>query len=98
MAIQPANAYFNNVRIDTENGYRIIRSNGIPDHMTGQFPNRGNPNTISEQEYLFRVPLNPTLTGNTISLRMYPFGVAINGVPFDPGANEFWNNDRSSGW
>jgi hypothetical protein len=98
MAIQPAYAYLNNVSIDTENGYRVIRSNGIPDHVTGQFPNRGNPNTISEQAYVFRVPLNPTLTGSTTNLRMYPFGVAINGVPFDPGANEFWNNDRYSGW
>jgi hypothetical protein len=24
--------------------------------------------------------------------------VAINGVPFDPGANEFWHHDRNSGW
>ena len=27
-----------------------------------------------------------------------PFGVAINGVPLDPGANEWWNRDRNSGW
>ena len=25
-------------------------------------------------------------------------GVALNGVPFDPFANEFYNGDRSSGW
>ena len=24
--------------------------------------------------------------------------MALNGVPFDPGTAEFWNNDRSSGW
>ena len=29
---------------------------------------------------------------------MNPFGVAINGVPFDPGAAEFYNHDPSSGW
>ena len=26
------------------------------------------------------------------------FGVALNGIPFDPGTAEAWNNDRSSGW
>lgn len=26
------------------------------------------------------------------------FGVALNGVPFLPGAAEYWENDRSSGW
>jgi hypothetical protein len=31
-------------------------------------------------------------------LGMNPFGVAINGVPFDPGAAEWWNNDPGSGW
>jgi len=29
---------------------------------------------------------------------MNPFGVAINGVAFDPGAAEWWNNDPASGW
>jgi hypothetical protein len=26
------------------------------------------------------------------------FGVALDGVPFDPGTAEFWRNDRASGW
>jgi hypothetical protein len=26
------------------------------------------------------------------------FGMALNGVPFDPGTAEFWNRDPSSGW
>jgi hypothetical protein len=26
------------------------------------------------------------------------FGVALNGVGFDPGTAEFWNNDRRGGW
>ncbi|QXD24773.1 YHYH protein [Opitutia bacterium ISCC 51] len=27
-----------------------------------------------------------------------PFGVAINGVPFDPGTAEYWRGDMDSGW
>jgi len=98
LALEPANAATTNVQIYEQGLYRIIRSNGIPNHTTGAFPNPGNPNTMSEQSYLFRAPLKPKESGSSIEGGMYPFGVAINGVPFDPGANEFWNNNRNSGW
>jgi hypothetical protein len=88
----------NEVSITSEGSDRVIRSNGIPDHPTGQFPNRGNPNSISPQNYNFRVPAKPAAAAAPIPVRMQPFGVAVNGVVFDPGANEWWNNDRSSGW
>jgi hypothetical protein len=89
----------NPVSITVEGQYRVVRSTGLPGHPTGQFPNRGNPNRISEQDYHFRMPLQPVQNGYTTPLRMgQSFGVALNGIPFDPGANEFWQNDRSSGW
>ncbi|MFT5318502.1 MAG: hypothetical protein ACI8RA_001767 [Chlamydiales bacterium] len=88
----------NKVSITDDGQYRYIQSNGIPDHYTGQFPNRRNPNTIQEQKHQYRVPLHPVLRKNISKLEMHPFGVAINGIPFDPGAAEFWNRDRNSGW
>lgn len=88
----------NEVSITTDEKYRYITSNGIPDHETGQFPNKNNPNRISEQHYVYRVPLRPTFADHDIPLGLSPFGVALNGIPFDPGAAEFWNNDRGSGW
>jgi hypothetical protein len=91
-------AFASEVTITIENGTRIIRSNGIPNHLTGEFPNRGNPNTIAPQKYEFRMPADPKPAEHTTPLRMQPFGVAINGVVFDPGAAEWWNRDRSSGW
>jgi len=86
------------VDITTRGDYRYITANGIPNHSHGQFPNRGNPNTMRAQQYTFRVPLNPQLAGQITPLAMNLFGVALNGVPFDPGAAEWWNNDPSSGW
>lgn len=86
------------VSFTIEGEYRVVRSNGLPNHDTGDFPNRGNPNTIAPQNYTFRVPLNPKLAAKTTPLRMHPFGVAINGVVFDPGAAEWWNRDPNSGW
>jgi hypothetical protein len=86
------------VTIAVEGDVRVIRSNGIPAHETGQFPGRGNPNTIAPQRYEFRVPANPKAAERPTPLRMQPFGVAVNGVVFDPGAAEWWNGERQSGW
>lgn len=91
---RPAEKADPKVNIQARGGYRYITSNGIPSHKTGQFPNRNNPNAVSAQRYTFRVPLQPeaadrpTPTGRTL------FGVALNGVPFDPGTAEFWRGDR----
>ena len=85
----------NEVTIWTDGTKRYIKANGIPDHTPGQFPNAGNPNTIRAQDYSFEMPLNPTLAP-TITDRGGPFGIALNGVPFDPGTAEFWNNGRRS--
>lgn len=91
-------AFSNQVSIKEQGGYRYIFSNGIPDHHTGQFPNGGNPHTISEQRHRYRVSASPKVAANITRVELWPMGVAINGVPFDPGAAEFWNRDRSSGW
>ena len=41
------------VTIEKKGGTRIIRSNGIPNHLVGRFPNCGNPHQIQEQEHNF---------------------------------------------
>ena len=88
----------NAIEITTNDGYRTITSNGIPNHATGAFPNRGNPNSVAPQQYQFRVPLEPKVNENPTPMRGSLFGVALNGVVFDPGTAEFWNNDRRGGW
>jgi hypothetical protein len=87
----------NVVHITVEGDFRVIRSNGWPDHTPGAFPRRGNPNTISTQSYTFRVPLKPQPAATPVRLRAW-WGVALNGVPFEPGTAETWNNDPRSGW
>ncbi|TWU08327.1 YHYH protein [Stieleria varia] len=86
------------VTIGIEGDFRVIESDGLPNHKTGQFPGPRNPNRISAQSHRFRVPVAPKVAEKTTPLQMHPFGVAINGVPLDPGAAEFWNRDRRSGW
>jgi hypothetical protein len=77
--------------ITVEGGYRLIRANGLPNHATGQFPGRGNPNRITAQSYSFRVPTTPQTNATPRTARGAWFGVALNGVPFEPGTAEFWN-------
>lgn len=91
-------ALSNQVSMREDGRYRYIRSNAIPDHETGSFPNRKNPNSIKAQSLEFRLPLNPTKGGRFSSIDHMSFGVAVNGVPFDPFTAEFWQRDRQSGW
>ena len=65
---------------------RTMMSNSLPNHETGDFPNSGNPNEISEQELVFEFASTGTYTG-TASFAQTP-GVALNGVTFEPGTAE----------
>lgn len=86
------------VEIKVEGEYRVIRANGIPDHKTGRFPNGGNPNPIRAQRYEFRIPAEPKEAEEVTPLVRQPFGIAVNGVPFDPGAAEFYLGKRDGPW
>ncbi|MFM7187232.1 MAG: YHYH protein [Armatimonadota bacterium] len=87
------NGETNAVTITVKDGIRTIQSNGIPDHIPGQFPNRGNPNSIRPVSHTYMVPVKPTVATTNGTGRGALFGVAINGIPFDPGTAEVWNND-----
>lgn len=85
----------NKVSITTDGQFRYINSNGIP-YWHGSFPNSGNPNTVQAQDYHFKMPLKPQLTGHEMQLRNnIDFGVGLDGVPFDPGTAGIWNNNRN---
>jgi hypothetical protein len=86
------------VSITVEGDRRVIVANGLPDHATGRFPNRDNPNAIRAQRYRFTVPLHPQPAAQPVPLVRQPFGIAVNGVLFDPGTAEYWQDDRTSGW
>ena len=91
---EPRGGYSNEVTIKIEGDFRVVRANGIPDHASGRFPNRNNPNSIYPQEYTFRVPVKPAVANHLTDLGMHPFGVAVNGVVFDPKAAEWWRGDQ----
>ena len=80
--------------------HRYVTANGVPDHQVGQFPNPGNPNVVSEQSYTFRIPLDPAapsgpvLTADQVRRdNGFLFGVALNGVPFEPATGMNWTSE-----
>jgi hypothetical protein len=88
---------------------RVASSNALPDHLVGPFPNRGNPHSIAPQQYQFELPAQPAPAASITWLHHppdanvrgapnQPFGIALNGVLFDPGTAEFWNGDRAADW
>ena len=74
------------VTVTVDGETRTMMSNSLPNHETGEFPNSGNPNEISEQELVFEFPSTGTYTGSA-SFAQTP-GVALNGVTFEPGTAE----------
>ena len=44
------------------------------------------------------MPLHPKTNATFTKLKQQAIGVAVNGVPFDPGTAEYWKNDHSSIW
>ena len=78
--------------------YRAITSNGIPTHRVGAFPNPGNPHKIKPQSHEFSVAYIPRTAFRTKKLgRELLMGVAVNGIPFDPMAAEYYLGNRK-GW
>ena len=82
----------NRVAISLADDRRVITANGWPDHLPGQFPRRGNPNTLSPQNYTFRMTLHPKVAATPTHDGGWFFAVALNGVPFEPGTGETWDN------
>lgn len=72
--------------VTVEGGIRTIASNALPDHEVGEFPNPGNPNTISEQDTSYEYTTEPVYVGGATTA-MTP-GVAVNGVKFEPATAE----------
>ena len=74
------------VTVTVDGSTRTIDTNALPDHETGQFPNPGNPNSISEQDRTWTFPAVGTYTGEATDVRTT--GVAVNGIKFEPNTAE----------
>lgn len=78
--------YGTKTTVIVNNVTRTMVTNALPNHETGTFPNKGNPNTISAQNKTYTFPANPQYNGKAQWVR--ESGVALNGVKFEPGTAE----------
>lgn len=100
------NTTTNAVCTEVNGAVKYWYANAIPDHTTGTFPNPGNPNTISAQQSEFTMCAYPQLAGQFTELIIngfgsqggcptFEFGLALNGLEWDPIAAEFFSNPNN---
>ena len=74
------------VTVTVDGTTRTIESNSLPNHATGDFPNAGNPNEITEQDLNYEFTTTPVYTGNATFAQTS--GVGVNGIAMEPGTGE----------
>ena len=69
VTLEPADRVVSPSEVFTEvrGNTRIVRTNGIPEHTVGAFPNSGNPHAITQQNFEFRMTTDPALAGRITS-------------------------------
>ena len=95
------------MKMIVEPDLRCFVGNSLPDHDTGTFPNKGNPNRISVQNIRLCMPSKPPNTqGDVAQYIRGSIGVAINGIQFRPGTADYYDaksprgfsRNPASGW
>lgn len=105
LSISPALSHDGKVSIKITSGQRCFLANGLPNHETGIFPNRYNPNRIRSQNIRMCVTTTPTKNAKP-KMHRGSIGISINGVQFRPGTAGYYDganrhghsHDPSSGW
>nr|WP_299341894.1 YHYH protein [Allomuricauda sp.] len=69
---------------------RIINLNGVANHLVGQFPNAGNPNTIAERVESYTMTTEPQLAANVTFGQGFTMSVYFSGVIGEPYTAEFF--------
>jgi hypothetical protein len=78
---------------DRGGDHYLIRSRGLPDHVTG-----GNFHSpILPQQNFFQITKTPKIAEKATPLDCWLFGIAVNGVVFDP-TGPFWKGREETGY
>ncbi len=87
--------YTDDVEVYVEGNFVVLKSNGVPNHNSPYFTTSDslyeaysgentrfnlNPNRINEQDFTFRIPLNPSEATNKEATPLGAIGIAVNGV------------------
>jgi hypothetical protein len=86
------------ITIEVKDGFRNIKAIGLPDHVAGPFVYRNEAIELEEQNHNFRVTMEPKVNRRGTPVNRGAFGIALNGVVFDPRPEEYFDDDDDSGW
>lgn len=91
------NILVNCQKVEYSNDYVYVTATGVPAYTTGPFQD-GNPSQATNQNAIFKIPLNPTQnTGTPISTTGGNIGIFINGVAlFDYRDGVAWNPNTNT--
>ena len=74
---------------------RTIQVNNVANHNVGQFPNSGNPNTITAVNETFSMTTTPSIASSTTDAQGYTTGVLFSGVVIEPYTAERFNGNQN---
>ena len=81
------------LKIEVREKVRHLTATGLPNHTIGRFTE-----AMRAQNYEFQATAEPRAGRRATALTRGVFGIALNGVVFDPSNDETWNDQRRSGW
>lgn len=87
-----------NAEIIDQGSKTCISSNGLPNHSTGNFPNSGNPHSISAQSISVCVSSNPKKKSTSSYIDRGAIGIALNGVMIRPEAADYYDPNSPRGF
>lgn len=92
---QATGGYF---RVTRSGDKLLLESNGLPNHATGAFPNAGCPFGIKATTHRFTVAASPVAAAKVTPINGWLFGVAVNGVVFDPTGPYLYDGTTKTSW
>src|SRR2546421_128666 len=97
MSVSGSRAWRYDEEIELHPGLVVYVPHGVRHKAVGDFPNPHDPAPLRPQHHKLEMPLKPVAAERPVPIAMWLFGIAVNGVPFDP-SGPFWNADGDSGW
>ena len=93
------------VKIIKNNVERCFFTDVTPNHVIGQFPTKGNPNSFKKQNLKFCTSLSPVINNN-YTHKARTVGITLSGIPirpntadwYDPKSPKGHSKKNTSGW
>ena len=84
------------VKIIKNNVERCFFTDVTPNHVIGQFPTKGNPNSFKKQNLKFCTSLSPVINNN-YTYKARTVGITLSGIPIRPNTADWYDPKSPKG-